>query len=118
MGQESASVRGVRREVRVLAALGRLPSETGADPEVVDTYQAALERITPPLSVEEARVLVDVFGEDDCFGLAWSLLHLIESAGQPVVDEEPPASDQWRRELWERWVAAQRQKPEDETPDG
>jgi hypothetical protein len=95
-------VPAIRPEVRALAELGSLPAEDGADEEVLERFQAAMEAIESPVNADEARVLAQVFGPDDCFGAAWSLLHLIESAGQPVIDSEPPVTDEWRRRLWER----------------
>ena len=65
--------------------------------------QEALDRISRPVSSQEAAALLTCFGPDDCFGLAWSLLHLIETAPEPVVTEEPDASaNQWIRRLWDR----------------
>jgi hypothetical protein len=39
-----------------------------------------LEKITKPVSDEEAQALLDPFGPDDCFGMAWTVLHMIETA--------------------------------------
>ncbi|MFC9692916.1 hypothetical protein ACFTSF_30480 [Kribbella sp. NPDC056951] len=33
-----------------------------------------------PVTDEETQQLTLAFGDDDCFGVAWSLLHLIETA--------------------------------------
>ncbi len=96
------TVLAIRPEVRALVELGSLPAEDVAGEEVLHRFQAAMEAIDPPVNADEARMLVQVFGPDDCFGAAWSLLHLIESAGQPVIDSEPPGTDEWRRRLWER----------------
>jgi len=37
-----------------------------------------LKDIARPIAQDEARELAKLFVPDSCFGLAWSLLHLIE----------------------------------------
>ena len=69
----------VRESVEKFLALGPLPSET-AEPEQIKSHQDALLQITPPVSLAEANALARMFGPDDCFGLGWTLIHLIESA--------------------------------------
>lgn len=52
---------------------------------MIREFEDLLGKIKSPLTDEEACALVGTFGPDDCFGLAWTLLHLIESApGWPV----------------------------------
>lgn len=92
----------IRDEVRAFAALGPLPSAT-ADEAVIQRYEQGLAKISSPLSVDEARALLDCFGVDDCLGLAWTLLHLIESASELPLDAEPePNANEWIRTLWHR----------------
>ena len=62
-----------------LATMGSLPLSAGADPKIVERWQNLLAAVKTPVSDDEARALVRVFGPDDCFGLAWTLLHLIET---------------------------------------
>ncbi|MCX5560867.1 hypothetical protein [Streptomyces sp. NBC_00038] len=69
----------IRDEVNDLLVAGPFPSEEATEDEIVET-ERLLERVTRPVSDEEAQALVTVFGPDDCFGLSWSLLHLIETA--------------------------------------
>ena len=94
-----------RPEVRRFIDLGPLPSvndvDLDVDLDVVQRHQDLLEAIEPPVTLEEARLLVDVFGEGDCFGLAWSLLHLIETAGADVIGSEPDVADEWCRRIWD-----------------
>jgi hypothetical protein len=75
------------KEVQELVNMGPLPDcETVAE-EQLKMYESLLRRVTPPVSNDEARSLVRLFGPDDCYGLAWTLLHLIESApGWPLHD--------------------------------
>lgn len=50
-----------------------------------------------------ARALVQLFGPDDCFGLAWSLLHLIETLpGWPSEDTLKGLHGEWIDRLRER----------------
>ena len=93
----------VRGSVNKLVRLGPLPDADSSSPERIQEYQSVLERISPPLTDEEARLLVPLFGTGDCFGLAWTLLHLIESAPSPAIDSPPSSSDnEWIRRLWSR----------------
>lgn len=92
----------VREIVREFVELGPLPDSL-ADEPVIARHQAALMRITRPVSVEEAAQLLGCFGPDDCYGLAWTLLHLIESApgGAPLAGP-PDTSNEWLQRLWAR----------------
>lgn len=68
-----------RREVLDFVAAGPLPAED-ADEDVIAEAERQLERITAPVSDQEAKLLATAFGSDNCYGLAWTLLHLIETA--------------------------------------
>ena len=75
----------MRREVVQLKDLGPLNSSKSvlADPDdeaLVKKYQDLIESINPPITDEEARVLVGTFGADECFELEWRLIRLIETA--------------------------------------
>ena len=72
----------MRRAVRELLALGPLPSEDEAEVEQLDRYEQLLHSISPPVTDDEARALVRIFppSDESCYGLAWTLLHLIETA--------------------------------------
>lgn len=66
--------------------------------------EQALRAITKPVTDEEARLLVTCFGDDDCFGLAWTLLHVVETAPSPIPVTEPaPNSNMWLLLLWKRY---------------
>jgi hypothetical protein len=62
-----------------LLRLGPFPSESAGAAQIAER-QGLLARIAPPLSLAEAAALAGILGPDDCFGLAWSVVHLIESA--------------------------------------
>jgi hypothetical protein len=71
----------MREEVRALLRIGKLPASHSGIP-VIQQWQEALEKITAPVSDEEAVALIALVPpeEDSCFGLAWTLVHLIETA--------------------------------------
>jgi hypothetical protein len=63
-----------------LAKHGPLPSAAERDVAKVRQVQTLLMQIDQPISNDDARILVTLFGPDDAFGLAWTLVHLIETA--------------------------------------
>jgi hypothetical protein len=93
----------VRQVVADFVKLGSLPDED-ASAETITKHQRALERITRPVTDEEAELLVRCFGPDDCYGGAWALLHLIESApgGIPIKEAPSEKDNEWIRYLWAR----------------
>jgi hypothetical protein len=93
----------VRESVVDFAKLGHLPAESASE-EMFAIHQALLAKIDSPISDDEAKVLIQSFGPDDAFGLAWTLLHLVESApGGAQLSSEPKADDnEWLRRLWAR----------------
>jgi hypothetical protein len=70
----------IRKAVEDLVRAGALPSEAEASPDELEKWKHLLEAVEAPVSDAEAQALVGVFGPDGCFGLAWSVLHLIETA--------------------------------------
>jgi hypothetical protein len=94
---------GVRKEVIEFVALGPLPDSNAAE-EKIALHQAYLQKMKRPVTDEEAALLLGAFGPDDCFGLAWTLLHLIESApgGVPLTSKPSEAENEWLHRLWER----------------
>ena len=78
----------IRPEIHELAALGRFPREEEATKEQVIKIEDALPKIQGPVTDEEARILAALFPpEGSTFGLAWRLVHLIETApGWPLPD--------------------------------
>jgi hypothetical protein len=78
----------MRAAIHRLAALGPLPASDDADADQLDEYQQLLDGLEPPVSDAEAEVLIDLFPphRDDCYGLAWTLVHLVETApGWPLL---------------------------------
>ena len=94
----------MRPEVKQLCALGPLPPESTATSEELEQIEGCLRSIRVPLSNEEACALVSLFGpEDSCYGLAWTILHLIETAPDWPIDEclAAPANE-WVQRLRDR----------------
>lgn len=100
----------IRPEVERLLALGPMPDSLGAIPEqaLVEEYQRRIEAISPPLSLDEALALTKVFGPDDLYGLAWTLLHVIESApGWSEVGRSLSGDGEWITRLRNRILRAE-----------
>lgn len=78
----------MRKSVSDLISMGPLPSEDSSDINLIQKYQDILHSIHLPLSDEEALRLVSLFGSDESYGLAWTLLHLIETSGKIFTRNE------------------------------
>ncbi len=95
----------MRDSVLELIRLGRLPDDKDANVPQLQAFESALNAIEQPLSDEEAVGLLSVFpsGESSCFGLAWSLLHLIETApGWPCSEATHHGVNPWVKSMLER----------------
>ncbi len=86
-----------------LVKLGPLPSSVKPDAAKLEKFQTLLTQVEPPISNDGARALVKLFGPDDAFGLAWTLLHLIETApGWPLADVLDQVGNEWIDRLKQR----------------
>ncbi|MFB9573075.1 hypothetical protein [Streptomyces yanii] len=96
----------MRPEVQRFVADGPLP-DWDASEEAVDRRHHQLAAISRPVTSEEAAALATCFGPDDCYGVAWTLVHLIETAPGPVPKLEEPGleADDWAQTLWGRWAS-------------
>jgi hypothetical protein len=80
----------MRQEIVELDKLGPLPSAQSVldNPDgdvLLKRYEELITSIQPPVTDDEARVLVGILC--DCFGVEWTLIHLIETApGWPLED--------------------------------
>lgn len=91
------------KQVGDLAKLGPMPASRAVGENEVAEYQRLLEEIRPPVSDEEAAVLYRLFGDDDFFGLAWTLLRLVESApGWPIPGCLSHSDNEWIETLRQR----------------
>lgn len=86
-----------------LIKLGRLPREEEADPEILERVQVLLSEIARPITDAEAVGLAGLLGPDDCYGLAWTLIHIIEEApGWPLNDVIAATDGEWPAVLTSR----------------
>ena len=70
----------MRKEVEQLALLGAMPDETDEPTDVlIDKYADLLGKITKPITLDEAHILIKLFPPTALYGIEWTLLHLIES---------------------------------------
>jgi hypothetical protein len=72
----------MREEFEHLLLLGRLPGADALTPERAQEYEVALSGLPGPPTGEEAVALVSLLPPDEStsFGLAWTLVHAIESS--------------------------------------
>lgn len=54
----------MRDEITKLIQLGPFPNETSVTPEIVDQYAELIDVISPPVSLDEAKSLLTLFGTD------------------------------------------------------
>ncbi|MFE9539612.1 hypothetical protein [Streptomyces sp. NPDC006691] len=94
----------MRPEVQTFVADGPL-SDWGASEEEIDRRERQLTAISRPVTSEEAAALATCFGPDDCYGVAWTLVHLIETdpGAVPQLKDPGPEAGDWAQVLWSRW---------------
>jgi hypothetical protein len=69
----------------------------------MQAFEEQLSKVQTPITDEEASALVKLLGPDDCFGLAWTMVHLIETApGWPLESALVGLKDEWIDRLRER----------------
>src|SRR5713101_7117822 len=103
----------MRREVVERGEMGQLPSWKIAgredQRELLKRYELLITSIQKPVTDDEARVLVNILGPNDCFGLEWSLVALVESAPDwPLWDCLENTSNEWIQMLRHRVENAER----------
>jgi hypothetical protein len=86
----------IQDAVMKIATLGPLPASSSYDIAKLQTIQDSMRRIKQPISNDDARILIRLFGPDDCSGLAWTLPHLIETTPDwPLVDCLDQPANEW-----------------------
>lgn len=96
----------MRPAAQAFVADGPIP-DWNASEEEIDRRSEQLKAISKPVNAAEAKALIACFGPDDCYGLAWSLLHLIETGPNPALTTEPASdANEWHHRLWMRAVNA------------
>jgi hypothetical protein len=112
----------VRPEITELIQLGAFPASKDAVTEVIEHQEQLLRKIATPVSNDEARQLITLFGPDDYFGGAWTLLHIVETAPHwPLMDCLTDDSNEWillLKKRCENWVEQQQSSAEPEVGDG
>jgi len=93
----------MRDQIKNLVSMGVLPSEGVASVEEVKSIELTVSSIVGPLTDDEATAIVAIFGVDDFFGIAWSILHLVETAPHwPIKECLSRTDNPWIRILTER----------------
>ncbi len=91
----------VRKCVEEFVKLGALRESGIATEHDLDQRVTMLKMITAPVTDEEALALYESFGPDECFGVAWTLLHLTETAPNYPRPPEPTFQrSAWLRTVW------------------
>lgn len=89
--------------VEELKRLGRMPSEVSFEIPMVERYQRLLAAIEQPISDDDAVELMEILGPDDCFGLSWTVVHIIETApGWPIKEAIEKEGSEWNSVLKNR----------------
>ena len=95
----------MQQAIGALLVLGQLPGTAGVAEPMIQAFEEQLSRVETPITDEEACALVKLFGPDDCFGLAWTLLHLIETAPNwPVESALVGLEGEWIHRLRPRTI--------------
>jgi hypothetical protein len=93
----------MQQAITALLVLGPLPSSAAATAPTMQAIEEQLSMVQTPLTDEEACALIKLFGPDDCLGLAWTLLHLMETAsGWPIESALVGLEGEWIDRLRER----------------
>ncbi|MBX3595645.1 hypothetical protein [Sphingomonas sp.] len=83
-------------KVSELVRYGSLPRADEAEPEFLEGFQSLLLDVVRPVTDEEAIELTKLLGPDDCYGIAWTLVHIIEEApGWPLKQAILAAPAEW-----------------------
>ncbi|MFC3912237.1 hypothetical protein ACFOSS_02005 [Pseudaeromonas sharmana] len=77
----------MREQIKNLVSIGVLPAEDVASVEEVKFIELIVSSIDGPITDDEAKAIVSIFGFDEFFGIAWSILHLVETAPHWPIKE-------------------------------
>ncbi|MET3109408.1 hypothetical protein AAKU67_004389 [Oxalobacteraceae bacterium GrIS 2.11] len=95
----------IRPEIQQMIELGSFPSEDEATTEHLRQLETLFRSVVRPISDDEANELVKLFGTDGCFGLASSVMHLIETAPSwPIKNCLTDLNNPWVVELQNRAI--------------
>lgn len=93
----------LRREIKEIQRIERKSSCEDYPESVFSKIEHLLDTIFPPLNYAEASILVSLVPDGSCYGLEWSMIHLVESCDS--IDEnliDLCQSLDWREVLMER----------------
>lgn len=97
----------MQRQITELLALGGLPPEKTVTVDQLEKIESLVVSIVKPLSNVEAEALVTVFGDDGCYGIAKSVMLLIETAPEwPIESCLANVHNVWVKTLAERAASA------------
>lgn len=93
----------VREKVALLVERGPRPHELDIAEVDLAMRSELLDSIDEPVTDSEARLLFDVLGTDDCFGLAWTVVSLVESSPNwPLAGLLWDEANPWHQRLCSR----------------
>jgi hypothetical protein len=94
-------VADVRAVIARLGLLGPLPEEDADIADgVLERYDDLLRRLVEPLHATDAEVVAGLFPQSACFGMEWTLVHLLEnSEGWPSTALQAVNSARWSEVL-------------------
>jgi hypothetical protein len=80
----------VRSEVIELKELGVMPNHDDDTVEdiVIENFENLLGSLGGSINKDEGEILIQIFPEESCYGLEWTLLHLIESLFTQISKSE------------------------------
>ncbi|MFJ7586699.1 hypothetical protein ACIQZO_04720 [Streptomyces sp. NPDC097617] len=82
----------MRTDVQIFVADGPQPDWNSTEEEI-DRRWLQLDAIGHPVTTEEAHAPAACFGPDDCYGVGWTLIHLIETAPGPLPVLPRPSNE-------------------------
>ena len=95
----------IRPELTALRDFGVSLSASRLDDEKLAKAEMLLNSLDEQevLNADELAILVSLFGEDDCYGLAWTMIHIIEKSPMWLPSEFPLITgNRWHNLLLER----------------
>lgn len=96
----------VRQAIAELGRMGKLPEDTNDDDlsdDVIEKYESLLTSIVPPITDEEAKVLIKIMPDDSYYGSDSTILHLLETAphwSKEII--ELSDSKKWKQRMLDR----------------
>lgn len=96
----------IRQAIVELEKMGKLPEDTNDDDisdDVIAKYESLLTSIIPPITDEEAKVLIKIMPDDSFYGSEWSILHLLETSphwSKEII--ELSDSEKWKQRMFNR----------------